>query len=148
MGKPWNCRNLDDYLNWVWQVIEYSGGYLLEEVLETEEFEDDFGEVVGGIIPRHNIQFFDGTRLCFQQQVNLEGEVDEYHYTYMLDDGTGICRLDKHPGHERKVGGLEHLHVGPTNEDEVIYPAPHCDFDDAIRYVREYARDQLGIAID
>lgn len=146
MARPWRCNSLDDYLDWIADAVEQSGGYLPDDILNVEDLVvEEGGDVVGAIIPKQMLQFYDGTRLWFDQQVTTNCEVDEYHYAYMFDDGTGICRLDKHPGHEQVAGGLEHLHVGQTREEEVVYPADHYDFDDAVEFVRNYARDPLGL---
>lgn len=140
-ARPYNCNTLDDYLNWMDQVANESGGYLVEGYLIVDDMLDDHDEVIGAIVPRQRLQFYDGTHIVFHLLVTLDGLVDEYGFNFMRDDMTGICRLDKHPGHEKDVDSLTHLHVGEDHRDETVLPADEYDFDDAIRFVRNYIEE-------
>lgn len=124
-------------------MVNACDGVLVGDVLRPVERVDDYGQLVAVELPQHRIDFWDGTSLDFHQWISPEGEVEEYGYNLRWQDdrapiaGVGICRVDKHTGHERDVG-LTHVHIGPNEADAVMRAAQEYNLREALKFARKY----------
>lgn len=114
-----HVRTLDDYWNWLDQLIAQSGGWLDEAVLFVYPIESDDpfaeeGDYVGLFIPAQRIAFGDGSHLQIRMVVDEDLVLTEYSFHYQQKDGRLIWRKCNHAGHPDV--GLVHIHRHPDNE--------------------------------
>jgi len=69
---------------------------------------------------------FHGHLTALSIDLNLDGDLValRYRFDYRVGDRF-LWRADKHPGHEAELGGMCHLHIGPSEHTRVASP----DFD-------------------
>jgi hypothetical protein len=148
--RPPYLRDLDDYLYWVGQLIDWSGGTL--EDPDYLRIEETFATGrPGGIDERsvliedHHLRFADGTRLVFNMLLvetvdaetmePLDVELSVFKFQYLTAEDKRIWRCENHEGHEDEEGRPVHFHSG----DEDPVPCEDMDLDDALKKVYEEA---------
>lgn len=69
---------------------------------------------------------FHGRSTALSIDLNLDGDLValRYRFDYRVGDRF-LWRADKHPGHETELGGMCHLHIGPSEHARGTSP----DFD-------------------
>jgi hypothetical protein len=133
-----HLKDLHDYLYWFSEQLESSGGELDRDILEyTYPLGDDEDYPSRLYIAEHRLTFWDGTYLTFRVTVNDDLISVTYNFDLRTPDNRLVFRKDKQPGHEREVGGLEHIHRNPSDEDEVE-PYPEVDLEDVLDQISSW----------
>lgn len=91
--RHYGIQTLEDYGYWVDKTVEHRGAEFERGYLEIEEIHDDSGRRIGDLYPRQSILFPDGFTCEFDQFVDVELAVDEYHYIYRRTGGPLLTRV-------------------------------------------------------
>jgi hypothetical protein len=147
---PGYVRDLHEYLEWLQDQIEQSGGTLVDDhLIYRFPVGDDPAWPSRVFIAPHVLDFpIAEVRLWFRLTVTDELELPYYSFDFRHHSGLLIFRKDRHVGHEREVGGMSHLHRDPHDEENVE-DFPEVDFDEVMYEVHLYfsthqVRDSTG----
>jgi hypothetical protein len=148
--RPHYVRDLDAYLDWLGQLIDWSGGRL--ENPPYLHLQDAYAAGrAGGIderavlIQEHHLRFPDGSRLVFQMLLvetldtdtlePIDVEVATFKFQYLSADDDHVWRCENHEGHEDEEGRPAHFH--PANGEP--WSCDDMDLDDALKRIYEGA---------
>jgi hypothetical protein len=119
VAVPGWVRTLEDYWLWLERLIDQSGGYLENDVLHVRPIglSDESSQWTGLEVPKQRVRFHDGTFLDATLVIDQDFVPAEYNFHFARDDGVLIWRKDKHEGHDKQHGRLEHLHLESEEKD-------------------------------
>lgn len=117
-GPPGWVHDFDDYSTWLDQAIDDTGGVPENGALIVQLDRDELDASVKGLlVPNQRIHLPDDEDLFLDVELVVDMDMNQTKYHYDLHLGeVCVARLDKHPGHEKLLGMLTHLHTGPKGK--------------------------------
>ena len=136
MSPPGWVATLDDYWQWAEAALQGAGANLPPTGLNVERVVGGTQEVA--IFEEDVISFHDDTFLRLSMVVSEDLQLHEYCFHFAHLTGGIIWRKDRHEGHEREVGGREHVHLPYRRDREHVFGYREVALADVLQEVDDY----------